>query len=95
VFDSVIQNMTVSVDQEKALSLLITDLHLIRRHWIAYPPGHPVVQNGLQKIQQSFQQLLTIQPQVTIGVTRDGLLLGEDYLDKASPKLPCHGNRTL
>jgi len=85
VFDSVIQNMTVSIDQEKALSLLITDLHLIRRHWIAYPPGHPVVQNGLQKIQQSFQQLLTIQPQVTIGVTRDGLLLGEDYLDKASP----------
>jgi len=85
VFDSVIQNMTVSIDQEKALSLLITDLHLIRRHWIAYPPGHPVVQNGLLKIQQSFQQLLTIQPQVTIGVTRDGLLLGEDYLDKASP----------
>lgn len=85
MFDSVIQNMTVSIDQEKALSLLITDLHLIRRHWIAYPPGHPVVQNGLQKIQQSFQQLLTIQPQVTIGVTRDGLLLGEDYLDKASP----------
>ena len=85
MFDSVIQNMTVSIDQEKALSLLITDLHLIRRHWIAYPPGHPVVQNGLLKIQQSFQQLLTIQPQVTIGVTRDGLLLGEDYLDKASP----------
>lgn len=84
MFDSVIQNMTVSVDQEKALSLLITDLHLIRRHWIAYPPGHPVVQNGLQKILQSFQHLLTIQPQVTIGVTRDGLLLGEDYLDKAS-----------
>jgi len=85
VFDSDIQNMTAPIDLERALSLLITDLHLIRRHWIAYPPGHPVVQNGLQKIQQSFQQLLAIQSPVTIGVTRDGLLLGEGYLDKASP----------
>lgn len=85
MFDSVIQNMTITVDLEKALSLLITDLHLIRRHWIAYPPGHPMVQSGLQKIQQSFQQLLTLQPQVTVGVTRDGLLLGSDFLDKASP----------
>lgn len=85
MFDSVIQKMTAAIDLEKALSLLITDLHLVRRHWIAYPAGHPVVQNGLQKIQQSFLQLLALQPQVTIGVTRDGLLLDNDYLDKASP----------
>lgn len=85
MFDSVIQKMTATIDLEKALSLLITDLHLIRRHWIAYPPGHPMVQGGLQKIQQSFHQLLSLQSQITIGVTRDGLLLGSDYLDKTNP----------
>ena len=92
MFDSVIQSMTAPYGLEKALSLLITDLHLIRRHWIAYPPGHPMVQRGLQKIQQSFQQLLIMQPQITIGVTRDGLLLGDDYFDKLNPN--CNGLAT-
>ena len=85
MFDSVIQNMTASLGLEKSLSLLMTDLNLIRRHWIAYPPGHPMVQSGLKKIQLSFQQLLTMQSQVTIGVTREDLLLGDGVLDKTNP----------
>lgn len=84
MFDSVIHEMTASIDQEKAISQLVSDLHLARRHWIAYPPGHPLIEAGLHKLQQSFQQLLAVQPQLAIGITRDGLLLGDSYLDKAN-----------
>lgn len=93
MFDSIIQHMTVASDLKRTVSQLATDLHLIRRHWIAYPPGHPVVQNSLLKLQQSFQHLLTIQLQVTIGVTRDGLLLGTDHLDQPNPN--CRAMATM
>lgn len=82
MFDSVVSEMTATVNAEKAIITMVGDLHLARRHWNAYPSGHPVVQNALQKLQHSIDGLLKLQPRLTIGITRDGLLYGDDYLEK-------------
>lgn len=84
MFDSVINDMTRSISLEKAISATTGDLYLTRRLWTAYPSGHPVVQNALQKLLVSYQKLLELQAGFSIGVTRDGLLLGDDYIDKAN-----------
>lgn len=63
---------------------MAAELHVARRHWNAYPPGHPVVLNALQKLLLAYQHLSELQAGLTIGVTRDGLVLGDEYIDKSN-----------
>ncbi len=83
MLDSVITDMTASVNLEKAICAAVRELHLARRHWGSYPPGHPVVQQALDRLSSAYQKLCELQTDLSIGVTRDGLLYGEAYIDKA------------
>ena len=83
MLDSVITDMTASVNLEKTICAAARELHLARRHWGAYPPGHPVVQQALDRLSSAYQKLGELQTDLSIGVTRDGLLYGETYIDKA------------
>lgn len=82
MLDSVINDMTASVKLEKAICVVARELHLARRQWGSYPAGHPVVQNALDRLSLAYQKLSALQTDLSIGVTRDGLLYGETYLDK-------------
>lgn len=84
VLDSVIKELTTTQNLTKAISQMVSELHVTRRHWSAYPSGHPMVQTALQKLLAACQGLFELQPSILIGVTREGLLLGEEYIDKTS-----------
>jgi HEAT repeat protein len=84
VFDSVIKDLTSQINLSKAISAMAAELHIARRHWNAYPSGHPVVLNALQKLLQAYRNLSGLQTGLTIGVTRDGLVLGDEYIDKGN-----------
>ncbi len=84
MFDSVLRQMTETATLKQAICIMINELHIARRHWNAYPAGHPMVQGALQKLLVSCRNLLALQSMLTIGITRDGLLFGDDYLDKGN-----------
>lgn len=84
MLDSIMKDITGPANLIQAISALVGELQITRRHWAAYPSGHPVVQTALQKLQLSFNKLLELQTNLSIGVTRDGLLFDDDYIDKAN-----------
>ena len=83
MFDN-LNNLTTQTFLEKAVVAVVSELNIARRNWAAYPPGHPVVENSLKRMRAAWQNLLQQQSPVQIGVTRDGLLLGEEFLDKGN-----------
>ena len=79
-----ITNLTAQSSLAKAVAAVASDLNIARRNRSAYPPSHPVVETALQKLLSSWHNLLLQQSTVLIGVTRDGLLLGEDFVEKGN-----------
>jgi len=74
--------MTDQALLSKAVAAVAGELNFARRAWAAYPPGHPMVETALHKLLSAWHNLLQQQSPVQIGVTRDGLLLGEEYVEK-------------
>lgn len=77
-----INNMTAQTVLAKAVAVVAGELNVACRNWTAYPAGHPVVEATLQKLIIAWRNLLEQQSPVRIGVTRDGLLLGEEFVEK-------------
>lgn len=68
----------------KAVAAVASELNLSRRNWISYPPAHPVVETSLQKLLAAWRNLMQQQSPVQIGVTRDGLLLNDELVEKGN-----------
>jgi len=79
---SVVHDLAAPFLRTKALVAVAGDLNIARRNWNAYPAGHPLIQASLQKLLESFSTLCQIGGRVQIGITRDGLLLGEEFVEK-------------
>ena len=75
-------NMTDQTILARAVAAVAGELNIARRNWAAYPPGHPVAVAALQKLRITWNSLLQQQSPVQIGITRDGLLLGDDFVEK-------------
>ncbi len=69
----------------KLLSNLIYELNIARRHLIAYPRGHPVVEATLQKVLFLIGEIFEISEEITLGVAKDTLMLGTEFLDRSNP----------
>ncbi len=61
------------------------DLNIARRNWSAYPQGHPVIVNSLQKLDSVIHSMLEKKPVVSLGITRDSILIGEEFVEKGNP----------
>ncbi len=77
-------NLTAQISLAKAVAAVASELNIARRNWSAYPPSHPVVATALQRLHSSWHNLLLQQSPVQIGVTRDGLLLGDEFVEKGN-----------
>jgi hypothetical protein len=77
-------NLTSQASLAKAVAAVASELNIARRNWSAYPLNHPVVETALKKLFISWHNLLQQQSPVQIGVTRDGLLLGEEFVEKGN-----------
>ncbi|MDD2501473.1 MAG: HEAT repeat domain-containing protein [Geobacter sp.] len=82
MLESVITDLTAPLLRAKAVAAVAGDLNIARRNWNAYPSGHPLVESSIQKLLLSFQMLCGDVGGVQLGVTRDGLLLGDEYVEK-------------
>lgn len=77
-------NTKLSIDT-RLLSNFIIELNIARRHFIAYPPGHPLIGTALDKVMRVFEQLLEFSNQITLAVARDALMVGYALLDRKNP----------
>jgi len=82
VLESAITDLTAPLLRANAIVAVAGDLNIARRNWNAYPSGHPLVESSIQKLLLSFQALCNEYGGAQLGFTRDGLLLGDEYVEK-------------
>jgi len=92
-FSSPVKGSLLVVDKEKTdlnldtkvLSEFIYALNIARRQILSYPPGHPVINAAAVKLLDLLPQMFEFRHDITIGVARDTLLVGNQALDNTNP----------
>lgn len=82
MLESAVTDLAAPLLRAKAIVAVAGDLNIARRNWNAYPSGHPLVESSIQKLLLSFQTLCDEYGGVQLGFTREGLLLGDEYVEK-------------
>jgi len=66
----------------QVLSRQLFLFNIARRHVTAYPDDHPLIARAMQNFLLQLDQLLEFSDEITIGVARDTLLIGNATLGK-------------
>jgi hypothetical protein len=74
----------LSIDT-RVLSNFIIELNIARRHFTAYPAGHPLIASSLDKVLLILEQLLEFSSEISLAVARDALMVGYAVLDRKNP----------
>ncbi len=82
MLDSVFADLASSALKIQSIVAVAADLTIARRIWNAYPPGHPQIESAVQKLSASFRSLCQSSTRLQLAVTREGLLLDDEYLDR-------------
>ena len=69
----------------RLLSEAVIELNISRKNVGIYPPGHVQITNSIERAFQLLLKLFEIRPEMTLGVARDTLLVGQDYFDRKNP----------
>ncbi|MGA1845270.1 MAG: HEAT repeat domain-containing protein [bacterium] len=69
----------------KRLSQAIIELTIARKNFLIYPAGHIQTTQSVDRAHELLSEILATIPEITIGVARDTLLIGHDYLDHKNP----------
>ena len=69
----------------KLLSEAVIELNISRKNVGIYPPGHIQITNSIDRAFAILQQLFDIRSEMTLGIAKDTLLIGQDYLDRKNP----------
>lgn len=64
------------------LSQMIMEMGVLRRHVCSYPADHPVIKTSLDKVMQLHNSLLHDRAEITIGIAKDSLMVGNAFLDR-------------
>ncbi len=67
------------------LSEAVIELNISRKNVGIYPPGHIQIAKSIERTYQILQKMLEIRAEMTLGVAKDTLLVGQDYLDQKNP----------
>jgi hypothetical protein len=78
------------VEQEVPLDMrllieAVIELNISRKNVGIYPPGHIQIAKSIERAYQIFKKMFEIQNEMTLGVAKDTLLIGKDYLDQKNP----------
>lgn len=82
MLDSILSDLASPQLRARAIAVVSGDLNIARRNFGAYPSGHPLVESSIRKLVESFRQLFEGGGVVQLGITRDGLLLGNEFVEK-------------
>jgi hypothetical protein len=69
----------------RLLSEAVIELNISRKNVGIYPPGHIQIANSIERAYQILQKMFEIRKEMTLGVAKDTLLIGKDYLDQKNP----------
>ncbi len=68
----------------KLLADAVIELNLWRRSLGIYPPEHPVIKNAIERASQNLEKLFEIRASITLGITKDALIVDEITLDRGN-----------
>jgi len=69
----------------RLLSEAVIELNISRKNVGIYPPGHIQITKSIDRAYEILQKLFEIRAEMTLGVAKDTLLVGRDYLDQKNP----------
>jgi hypothetical protein len=69
----------------RLLSEAVIELNISRKNVGIYPPGHLQITKSIDRAYGILQKLFEIRAEMTLGVAKDTLLVGQDYLDQKNP----------
>lgn len=69
----------------RLLSEAVIELNISRKNVSIYPPGHIQITKSIERTYQLLQKMFEIRSEMTLGVAKDVLLVGQDYLDPKNP----------
>lgn len=69
----------------RLLSEAVIELNISRKNVGIYPPGHIQITRSIDRAFELLLRLFEVRPEMTLGVAKDTLLVGHDYLDRKNP----------
>jgi hypothetical protein len=69
----------------RLLSEAVIELNISRKNVGIYPPGHVQITKSIDRAYDLLLKLFEIRSEMTLGVAKDTLLVGQDYLDQKNP----------
>jgi hypothetical protein len=69
----------------RLLSEAVIELNISRKNVGIYPPGHIQITKSIDRAFDLLQKLFEIRAEMTLGVAKDTLLVGQNYLDRKNP----------
>jgi len=69
----------------RLLSDAVIELNISRKNVSIYPPGHIQITKSIDRAYEVLTKLFEIRQEMTLGVAKDTLFVGQDYLDKKNP----------
>ncbi|OGW28072.1 MAG: hypothetical protein A2X56_15230 [Nitrospirae bacterium GWC2_57_13] len=69
----------------RLLSDAVIELNISRKNVGIYPPGHIQITKSIDRAFDSLQKMFEVRAEMTLGVAKDTLLVGQDYLDRRNP----------
>lgn len=69
----------------RLLSDAVIELNISRKNVGIYPPGHLQITKSIDRAYEVLVKLFEIRQEMTLGVAKDILFVGQDYLDQKNP----------
>jgi len=69
----------------RLLSEAVIELNISRKNVSIYPPGHVQITTSIERAYAVLLRLFEIREEMTLGVAKDTLFVGQDYLDQRNP----------
>ncbi len=69
----------------RMLSDAVIELNISRKNVSIYPPGHVQITRSIDRAFEVLLRLFDIRQEMTLGVAKDTLFVGKDYLDRSNP----------
>jgi len=66
----------------KILGQAIIELNIARKNFSIYPSGHAQLERSIDRAHSVLNRLLETAPELTVGVAKDCLFIGDSYLDR-------------
>src|SRR3990172_12988946 len=67
------------------LSEAVIELNISRKNVGIFPPGHIQITKSIDRAYEILRKMFEIRDEMTLGVAKDTLLVGQDYLDRKNP----------